>query len=1682
MPNVSLGAAYAKLLVDSNAMRKGMGQTEREFNRGLDRMERSATQRMASLSQKFSSAGRALLPLSIAAAGVFAAGIKSASDFQSKLVEIEARSGATADQIAKLDETITQQAANTVFNAKQIGDAYLFALTSGQSLTEALGNMPEVLDLAAAGGMDVSRAMDIATNILAQFNETVEATPEIVDVLNAAAGASPATIGEMGDAFTNAGSVAKLFGLNIRDTGEVLATFARSGIRGAEAGTLLRSMLNFMTRDTAATTGGWKKLGVELFDVDGKMRDLDPIFSEVAEAMADMSEQERIMISRDIAGRFGIQGFNALVTAKGVGAMRDAMTEVAKASDVAAARMDTFDRQVASLQGSLDALLKTAFTPIMEDVLTPMVKRLIVIVNSVREWASENEDLVKVIVALIGGVAVLAPLLLAIGGAMSMMATLMPLLAVGFSLLTGPLGLAAIAITALVVALSTDFMGLRSRFGGVVSTIRRHLRLLVASFREVIAQVTGFIGHVKQQLTNEAGAIDLTNLLAIDLQAAWTTGLEAGEKLRKGVVEGLGLDDGSEELETELEVDLKVNQPPDGEVKSKVDEAERVAVAKAQAIAHANELEEENKINVPIKVDPDVSVGTWTPESGDTLWALWESSETGLTWDQFKKIIQEANPSLKLDHIVTGVPVRVPFAVSPEVFTDKTSTHVVKEGETELIAIWNALKGNKDIGWGAFADFVQAANPGMDLTNLRVGQHVRVPFFVSPEVSTPPQGMLSDVHLVKEGDSLVSIWDKIRKGTGVTLKEFVAYVQEANQGVDLSNLEAGTILRIPFQAVPEVTSGVSEYLVKPDDTLSGIWAKLKGDSEITLAEFLAWVKETNNLQDVNRIQVGQTLRLPFGVAPELSSAEGFVDHLIKPGDSLRSLWQAVNSVTGITWEAFNAYLKAANPGFDLSTLGTARNIRIPMSASPELSAAVGLAEHVVKDGDDLRAVWDALKGETGLSWDQFMDMIKVFNPGMDFGNLREGQVVRMPVGVRPDVSFQDDADWAIDYVTLLTPAINTADVESAGATLGAALGAKVGEVLRSAIRQIGDLSRFLLGGERLDVTLDEYGKIDAVGIVMQEGIIDALADSIFGSDLTGQLTIVDRAQEWLGDLLANVLDFGESFTSVIAPQAAELATTVRTLVEAVFARVDENFSDFPAWLQDNVITPVSDHVRPAVESGLANLARFLFGDEESGEGNLLQRLQPVAVEIGSSLLTLVQGILSGAGAAFANITAWVAQNVIAPVSSAVGSAIATGLETLDRFLFGDEEAGTGNVLQRLAPVSTSISDSLRTLVEGVLADAGASFSDFATWARDNVLVPIVDAVRPGLEQALASLGTFLFGDEEAGTGNILERLSPMSQEIGGSIREFVEGLLEDAPEHFSDFSAWFDSNVIAPLKAKIPSAIQSGLDSLIDTLLGEEQTVTQGSTQFTTRGPNLLARIGAGLAAAIADPGQALSDAFAGLSVSLDLAAIGEWIDTNISTPVRAWWDENVAPLLEGGLLGEQLDPGLHGGQTVYGSGILQRLGQSIADLFEGAVPMPGDPDLDLSGVTTWLEDNVVTPVGTQTETVLTRITEDLALRMKDYVSGSPERQEELRESGRKMGQDAFSLIAEGLEQGQQEGGFLSNMQVVGFDEMGNLVEAGPDTPFLDAFAESARCTASRRGCETARVCRGVRRKIPGCN
>jgi len=411
-------------------------------------------------------------------------GVSVAATFDQAMATISARTGLVGGDLEQIRTLALQMGADTAFSAQQAADAFLELLSSGQSAEEAIATLPAVLDAAAASGEDLGATADDVTNILSSWRQPATQARNVVNALSRAAGASSASMTDLGDAFANVGGVANQFGLSIDETAAIFAIFAENGVKGAEAGTQLRSMLLNMSRDTESTTAAWDAFGSSLYDANGQLRPLPVVLDEIARASATMTDEEKQRAFADLAGAYGLLGLTALTSSIDMETMLNAMGSSADAADVAAARMGTFAGATDSLRGSIETLQIQALTPFMENTLTPLVQDLTETINQISAWTQANPELTSTIIKIVGVTAlfggalvILGTVIGAAGTVLSAFGTVVGLVAGGIGLLTGsallPLVGVLVLVGGLIAAYTTNWMGFKDTVDSIGDAMRR---------------------------------------------------------------------------------------------------------------------------------------------------------------------------------------------------------------------------------------------------------------------------------------------------------------------------------------------------------------------------------------------------------------------------------------------------------------------------------------------------------------------------------------------------------------------------------------------------------------------------------------------------------------------------------------------------------------------------------------------------------------------------------------------------------------------------------------------------------------------------------------------------------------------------------------------------------------------------------------------------------------------------------------------------------------------------------------------------------------------------------------------------------------------------------------------------------------------------------------------------------
>ncbi|MEY9975731.1 phage tail tape measure protein [Lysinibacillus sp. RC79] len=333
-----------------------------KLSRELKQLEGSQ-RRISALKSTFSSgmntaktvAGVGAVGAAATAAGVAMSSLNTAANFQQQMSKVSAISGAVGADFGRLNTEAQNLGKSTVFSATQAAEGMEYLALAGWKTDAIISAMPGMLNLAAAGSMDLGRAADITSDTMQAFGMNANKAGHAADVFAYAQANANTNVEMIGEAMKYAAPTANQFKWSLEETSAAMMALANQGLKGSVAGQAFASSMGRLAEDKGKIAQKTKKLGMEFFDAQGKMKSLPALIKEIEKGTAGMSDKQRVNTLQTL---FGAEAFKhwAILLSTGSDELQR-MTTALEKSDGTAAKMSA--TMVDNYAGSL-TLLKSS--------------------------------------------------------------------------------------------------------------------------------------------------------------------------------------------------------------------------------------------------------------------------------------------------------------------------------------------------------------------------------------------------------------------------------------------------------------------------------------------------------------------------------------------------------------------------------------------------------------------------------------------------------------------------------------------------------------------------------------------------------------------------------------------------------------------------------------------------------------------------------------------------------------------------------------------------------------------------------------------------------------------------------------------------------------------------------------------------------------------------------------------------------------------------------------------------------------------------------------------------------------------------------------------------------------------------------------------------------------------------
>ncbi len=458
-----------------DGLQREIAETEAKLKLLEEQANQSATalqsiaakgEKLKAVGDNITNVGKKFFPVTGVVTGLGTAAVKTAADFDTAMSQVAAVSGATGSDFDALRDKAREMGSKTKFSAAEAAEAMNYMAMAGWKTEDMLEGIEGVMNLAAASGEDLATTSDIVTDALTAFGLSASDSGHFADILVAASSNANTNVSMMGETFKYCAPIAGALGFSAEDTAEAIGLMANAGIKGSQAGTALRTIMNNLTGDIQLSGQALGDVTIQTTNADGSMRDLSDILADCRGAFSQLTESEQAQAAEALVGKNAMSGFLALMNA-GEGDINKLSSAIANcdgtAESMATTMQDNLAGQLQILKSQLEELAIS-----FGDLLMPAIRTIVGWIQKFVDWLnSMDEGTRKVIITIALVAAAISPVLIIVGKVISAIGTIMTIIpkladvintvktafaALNTTMLANPIVLIIAAIAALVAA------------------------------------------------------------------------------------------------------------------------------------------------------------------------------------------------------------------------------------------------------------------------------------------------------------------------------------------------------------------------------------------------------------------------------------------------------------------------------------------------------------------------------------------------------------------------------------------------------------------------------------------------------------------------------------------------------------------------------------------------------------------------------------------------------------------------------------------------------------------------------------------------------------------------------------------------------------------------------------------------------------------------------------------------------------------------------------------------------------------------------------------------------------------------------------------------------------------------------------------------------------------------------
>jgi len=399
---------------------------------------------------------------------------------------VNATMGNSTEEAQLLNRAMKEAAANSTYGMSDAATAMLNFARAGLSAEEAANTIAPAMNLAAGEGGDLDTVSAGLIATINGFHGSFDDAARYADVFANACNNSALDVNSLSEAMSIAAPIFATAGYSVEDAALYMGVMANNGIDANKAATSLKTGMARLVKPAKDGATWMERLGINIVNADGSMKDSVTVQKELNEAFAGLSESEQIAAASAIFGKNQMAPWLALINTapEDVNALSEALQTEGTTAEMANAMMGGFGGSLEKLKSSIDVAAVS-----FGEALAPVISKVAEAIQSVVTWFNSLDAEQQQTIATIAlVVAAIGPLLIIIGSVISAIGTLTPVIAA----LAGPIGIIIVSISTIVGIITTLWNTneeFRNSIIGIWEEIKTAWNECVTGIKEALAEL-----------------------------------------------------------------------------------------------------------------------------------------------------------------------------------------------------------------------------------------------------------------------------------------------------------------------------------------------------------------------------------------------------------------------------------------------------------------------------------------------------------------------------------------------------------------------------------------------------------------------------------------------------------------------------------------------------------------------------------------------------------------------------------------------------------------------------------------------------------------------------------------------------------------------------------------------------------------------------------------------------------------------------------------------------------------------------------------------------------------------------------------------------------------------------------------------------------------------------------------